>query len=85
MLIPFIYKIAEIFKKSIYFTAELIVGDFGLLCGKLIISLFYQETFMTTFAKMSWKPEKLKKMGLPNCLYPIPSDLLPEVISSGKH
>ena len=37
-----------------------------------------------TFTKMRWKPEKLKEMGLPNCDYPIPSDLLPEVITSGK-
>ncbi len=39
---------------------------------------------MTTFAKMRWKPEKLKEIGFPDCAYPIPSDLLPEVIVSGE-
>lgn len=39
---------------------------------------------MTKFAKMRWKPEKLKTRGLPDCDYPIPADLLPEIIISGE-
>ena len=39
---------------------------------------------MTTFAKMRWKSEKLQQIGLPDCEYPIPSDLLPELIASGE-
>jgi hypothetical protein len=41
-------------------------------------------SLMTTFAKMRWKAEKLKEIGLPDCDYPIPADLLPEVIVSGE-
>ena len=37
-----------------------------------------------TYTKIRWKPDKLKEMGLPDCDYPIPADLLPELIRSGK-